>query len=98
MMRLETSTDDFSTIIRTSSKLMDEIKLECDQDGVRFSGLDKSHICFMCSEFQPNHFLEYDCPEPVSLIIDTTELVKVFSRKKKDDKLIIRDEKDNLVI
>lgn len=97
-MKLETSNKDFLNVLEVSSKLLDEVKLECDNDGLRFSGLDKSHICFYNADFDKSYFDSYECPVPESLFIDTMELVKVLKRMKSDDRLLLVNDAYNLTV
>lgn len=97
-MKLETSTKDFQVIMEVASKLLNEVKLECDNDGLRFSGLDKSHICFFNVDFHRQYFEEYNCPTPESLIVDSQEFLEVLKRMKNDDRLIIESNEYHLRI
>ena len=97
-MKLETSTKDFQTIMEVTDKLLSEIKLECDNDGIRFSGLDKSHICFIKVDFDKSYFESYLCEKPETLIVDTGDFLNVLKRMKLDDRLIIESKEDSLIV
>ena len=97
-MRLETTGKDFLTVMEVTSKLLNEVKLECDRDGIRFSGLDNSHICFINMIMDRDYFLEYECDEPETLIVDCDEFLKVLKRMKSDDVLRIHSSEDSLSI
>lgn len=97
-MKLETSTKDFQTIMEVTDKLLSEIKLECDNDGIRFSGLDKSHICFIKVDFDKSYFESYLCEKPETLIVDTGDFLNVLKRMKTDDRLIIESKEDSLIV
>lgn len=97
-MRLETNDKKFKEIMIVTSQILDTIKLECDKDGVRFSGLDKSHICFIKTEFKNTHFTEYECETPDTLVVYTSDLVKVLNRMGTDDTMIISNDKEHLKV
>lgn len=97
-MKFKTEQDDFKNIIEVSEKLVNEIKFECDREGIRFSALDHSHICFIRTIFDADYFDEYECEEPTTLILDTKELVDVFKRKKSNDTLTVTNDEGNVII
>ena len=98
IMRFETNDTKFKETMIVTSQILDTIKLECDKDGVRFSGLDKSHICFIKAEFKQTHFTEYECETPDTLVIDTTDLVKVLNRMGSNDTMIISNNNEHLKV
>ncbi len=75
----------FKTVMIATEQFLQEIKLEADSDGIRFRGLDKSHIAFIGLNIEESYFDEYEIDEPENMIIDTSELIKVLKRAKNDD-------------
>ena len=86
----------FVSIMDTANKILDEVKFECDSQGVRFKALDKSHICFYSAIFDKSYFDEYVIDEPTNFLVDTTELLKVLKRGKGDDTLTVEDNEDSV--
>ena len=52
--------DAFSSI----RKIIDEVIIECDSEGIRVNALDRSHITFVNMEFKAELFDEYLCDVP----------------------------------
>lgn len=88
----------FKDTIIASEHMLNEIKFEADKDGIRFRGLDGSHVAFMSMEIDKTYFDEYSIDTPESCIIDTRELVKVFKRSKANDKLIFSFNEEEIKI
>lgn len=82
----------------TAESMLDEIKFEADNDGLRFRGLDRSHIAFMSMNINKDYFDVFDIETPESCIIDTSELVKVLKRIKSDDTLHFSFDEENVTI
>ena len=78
----------FKDVLVNAEYFLDEIKFELDNDGMRFRGLDKSHIAFIGMEIDKEYFDVFDIEEPCSCIVDTQELLKVLKRAKNNDKLV----------
>ena len=78
----------FKNVLMNTEQFLDEIKFELDSDGMRFRGLDKSHVAFISMIISSDYFTEFDIDLPCYCICDTTELMKVFKRAKNTDELI----------
>lgn len=78
----------FKDVLVNAEYFLEEIKFELDNDGIRFRGLDKSHVAFLGMNISIDYFDVFDIDEPCSCIVDTQELLKVLKRAKNDDKLI----------
>ena len=78
----------FKDVLINAEYFLEEIKFELDSDGMRFRGLDKSHIAFIGMNIDKEYFDEFELEEPCSCIVDTQELLKVFKRAKNNDKMI----------
>lgn len=88
----------FKNVMIATEQFLQEIKLEADTDGIRFRGLDKSHIAFIGLNIEESYFDEYDCETPDNIVIDTGEFIKVLKRAKNDDILVCEFEEDSLKI
>ena len=88
----------FKTIFKSISSIIDEVILECDEEGMRLRGLDRSHITFIQLELKNELFTEYICDTPEKISIDTTELMKVLNRLKSKDVLGLTTDEGNLII
>ena len=98
-MRFELSNfKHFKDAMMISEAMLDEIKFEADNDGLRFRGLDRSHVAFMSMNIGKDYFDVFDIETPESCIIDTSELVKVLKRIKGDDTLHFSFDEENVTI
>ena len=88
----------FKTIFKSISSIIDEVILECDEEGMRLRALDRSHITFIQLELKNELFTEYICDTPEKISIDTTELMKVLNRLKSKDVLGLTTDEGNLII
>ena len=53
-----------------TEQFLDEIKFELDSDGMRFRGLDKSHVAFISMIISSDYFTEFDIDLPCYCICD----------------------------
>ena len=88
----------FKNAMSVAELMIDEVRLECDRDGVRFRGLDRSHIAFINMEIGKDYFEEYEIGQPETCVFDTSEIVKVLKRIKSDDKLIFKSDDENVTL
>lgn len=79
----------FTSIIDVADKILEEIRFEADNEGVRFSMLDKSHVCFFNANIDKDYFDEYSCEEPDTFTVSTQELLKILKRGKSNDILYV---------
>ena len=79
------------------SNIVDDVQIQLDHDGLRLNALDKAHITFVHFELEASVFDEYELEYPVSINISTTEFMKVLSRCKNDDTLILEEDEGNLI-
>ena len=75
----------FKSIIETTEKIMDEIIFTADNEGLRFSVLDRGHTSFFNSDFKNSYFDEFYLDDYETFGVDTKELLKVLKRGKSDD-------------
>lgn len=79
----------FKSILNTACMFLEELKFMVDNDGLRFSMLDKAHISFFSANFKKDYFDTYELEEIDNFTIDTAELEKVLKRGKNGEKLQI---------
>ena len=89
-------TKNFKNIIDSVEKVLEEIKIMVDNDGLRFRGLSKSHVCFTNVEFKSTYFDDFECPIPQTWYLDTNELLKIFKRVKSSDVLEITNDESTV--
>lgn len=79
--------------------IVDEIKLEFNHEGLKLNALDKAHITFVSLVLDKEYFDEYDCSEPVEVIIDANQFMTILKRCKNNDilKLSISEGNINLI-
>ena len=86
----------FKNILTNVEYFLEEVKFEVDSDGLRFRGLDKSHIAFIGLYVDRDYFDTFDIDEPQSCIVDTNELVRIIKRAKSNDTLVLSFDESNL--
>lgn len=72
------------------NEIIDEIIIECNQNGLKFKGIDRGHICFFEGEISNELFDEYSIDELLYLYLDLHELVKILKRGNNKDVLIFQ--------
>ena len=80
---------DFKNIITTAELVLNEIKFEADNDGLRFRGFDGGKTSFFSVDFKKEYFDEYSIENPETIVVDSSELIKVMKRVKNDDNVCI---------
>ena len=85
----------FKDAFESIRKIIDEVTIECDSEGMRLKALDRSHITFVNLEFKATLFDEYICTVPEKINVDTEELTKVLKKCKTTD--ILRLSVDEMV-
>ncbi|WP_296882157.1 proliferating cell nuclear antigen (pcna) [uncultured Methanobrevibacter sp.] len=86
--------DAFSSI----RKIIDEVIIECDSEGMRLNALDRSHITFVNMEFKAELFDEYLCDVPEKINVDTEDLNKVLKKCKTSDILKLTVDEGNVIL
>ena len=90
--------NEFTSIIDGVSRIVDEIVIETDSEGVRAKALDRSHVSFIGFDLKVSFFDEYTITEPEKINVDMDQLYNVLKRAKKDDKLKITTDNENNII
>lgn len=80
---------DFKNILTTAELVLNEIKFEMDNDGLRFRGFDGGRTSFFFVDFKKEYFDEYSIDEPETIIVDSSEITKVMKRIKNDDDVCV---------
>lgn len=101
-MTLDFRLEDWSVlknIFVNINEIIDEVIVLCDDNGLKFSGIDRSHICFFEGFVSKDLFDEYDIEETLSIYIDLTDFVNVLKRGKNKDVLVFEadDEIFNII-
>ena len=89
---------EFKNILTVAETILTEIKLELDNDGLRFRGLDGGHSSFFEADFKKDYFLSFELSDIDNIIVDSSELNKVLKRVKNDDDTSVIIDKDVLTI
>lgn len=84
-----TNFKDFKNILSTAELVLNEIKFEMDNDGLRFRGFDGGRTSFFFVNFKKEYFDEYSIDEPETIIVDSSEITKVMKRIKNDDDVCV---------
>ena len=79
-------------------KIVDEITLVADSDGLHLNTLDKSHITFITLDLDKTFFDEYQCDVPEKIAIDCTKFFKILKKAKNTDILELNIGDNSLII
>ena len=90
--------NEFKSIIDGVSRIVDEIVLETDSEGIRAKALDRSHISFIGFDLKSTFFDTYDISEPEKINVDMDQIYNILKRAKKDDTLELRTDAENNII
>ncbi len=89
------SAKEFKKVVDTVSTLLDEICFEVDEEGIKASAMDPSHVALVSLEIPKLAFEEYEADNH-DIGIDLEAFKKVMNRAKSKDKLILElDEERN---
>lgn len=88
----------FKDAFESIRKIIDEVVIECDSEGMRLRALDRSHITFVNLEFKATLFDEYLCDVPEKINVDTEDLSKVLKKCKTSDTLQLTVDEGNLIL
>lgn len=76
-------------IFDSISRIVDEVEIQFGEDSLIVNALDKKHVMFVALEIPKDGFQEYSVPEPVTLAVDTDELMKILKRGRRNDDYIL---------
>lgn len=88
----------FKAAFEAISTLINEGRIEIDDDGLKLEALDKSHITFVNLELNPEFFQEFDLDYPLQLNVDIEEFNKVLKRAKAEDTIILEVTDEQLIL
>lgn len=86
-----------TSIFDGASKIVDEIQIETDSEGLRARALDRSHISFISFNLGVDFFEEYTITEPETLCVDMDSVVTVLKRSKSNDILTLTSDEANII-
>lgn len=87
----------FKIIFESVTRIIDEVTLLCDKEGMHLTALDKSHITFVELDLGKTLFDTYQCDDPIKISIDCEEFLKVLKRMKTSDILELTIDEGNLI-
>ena len=88
----------FKNAFESISKIVDEITLTADSEGVHLRALDRSHITFITLELDKTLFDEYECDVPEKMAIDCDDFNTLLKKCKNNDILKLNVDESNLLI
>ena len=86
----------FKTIIDGMSRLVDELTIKIDGNGLYAQAMDRSHITYIGLEIKKDFFDEYEIDEPGEISINLDEVLNILGRHKKGDILRLNANEDIL--
>lgn len=93
--------DDWSiikNIFSNINKIIDEIVVECTDDGLNFIGIDRGHVCFFEGVISKDLFDYYELEKGMLLYIDLEEFVRVLKRGKNKDSLVFEADDEQYIV
>ncbi|MBQ2832356.1 proliferating cell nuclear antigen (pcna) [Methanobrevibacter sp.] len=93
-----TNNNIFKTAFESIAKIIDEVTLTADNEGIRLRALDRSHITFVSMDLDVDLFDEYQCDVPEKISIDATEFLQILKHGKTNDILRLSVDENNLII
>ena len=88
----------FKDAFDSISRIVDDVQIQVDSEGLRLKALDRSHITFIVLDLQAELFDEFMCDVPEKINIDSTELMKVLKKCKTSDVLKLSVDESNLIV
>ena len=88
----------FKTAFESISKIIDEVTLIVDKEGIRLRALDRSHITFVSLDLEYKLFDEYQCDTPEKINIDATKFLEILKKGKTSDILKLTIDESNIII
>lgn len=88
----------FKSIFESVARIIDEVTLIADSEGVRLKALDKSHITFISLDLHYDLFDEYICDVPEKINIDADQFWGVLRKCKSSDILKLTVDEGNLIV
>ena len=88
----------FKSIFESVARIIDEVTLIADSEGVRLKALDKSHITFISLDLHYDLFDEYICDVPEKINIDADQFWRVLRKCKSSDILRLTVDEGNLIV
>ncbi len=88
MFKCTMDAKDFKKIIDAASNLVDEICFEVDEEGIKASAMDPSHVALVSINIPKESFDEY-IADPHDLGVDLESLKKIMARAKSNEKLTL---------
>ena len=80
------------------SRIVDEITLTPDSEGLHLRALDRSHITFVTLDLDKTVFDEYQCDTPEQIAIDCKEFMDILKKMKTTDILRLSVDEGSLII
>ena len=80
------------------SKIVDEITLTADSEGMHLRALDRSHITFITLDLDKTLFDEYECDVPEKMAIDCNDFNTILKKCKNDDILKLSVDESSILI
>ena len=88
----------FKSSFEAISKIVNEIQMEIDSDGLRVNAIDPSHTTFVNLDIKEIEFDIFECEKPRSIFFNTDEFLKYLKRINKDSLLEIKVDENYLII
>ena len=88
----------FKSSFEAISKIVNEIEMEVDSDGIRVNAIDPSHVTFVHLDINESEFDIFECEKPQKICFTTDEFLKYLKRMNKDSLLELSIDENYLII
>ncbi|AFH43230.1 DNA polymerase sliding clamp subunit [Fervidicoccus fontis Kam940] len=86
----------FKSLFESMSKLIDEIRLEINENGLEIRAIDSANVALMSVSFPKESFSEFIINEKKSVGLNLSTLVKMMKRVRKEDRFEIEINEDEI--
>ena len=88
----------FKASFEAVCKIVNEVQMEIDSDGIRLNAIDPSHVTFVHLNIDEYEFDRYECAKPLKICFDTNEFLKYLKRIGKDSLMELSADANYLII
>lgn len=89
------TTKEFKTAISSIQGLIEEATFFVNKEGIKFRGLEPSHVRYLEVTFPADKFLKFNIEDELKFTIKPNDFLEVVKRAKDGDELTIEVEKEN---
>lgn len=90
--------DDLKAVVSAISTLVEEATFVANKDGVKFRGMDPSHVALIDIDWPNSAFEKYECSEEMNFGVRIDEFSKIIKRADKKDGITLSISDATLIV